>query len=486
MHTRRVLPLHLMVLGTLLLILAACTSPAPSTEPPQPVATEKPVATQAPPLSGNAVRGGQLYDKWWEVLEQEPPDGDHPLWSTQTTNTRSGADTWRCKECHGWDYKGKDGAYGSGSHMTGFVGVMNMAGKDPNEVLATLRGSTNPDHDISTFMEEQALVDLSLFMSQELMDASEIVNADKSLVAGSTSEGATEFALCATCHGIQGTGINFGDESESEYLGTIAADNPWEFLHKERFGQPGEIMMPAGVSMSRPQEDYADLLAYIQTLPSSSPITEGGRLYDKWWEAMGAEKPETEHPLWATQSTSTASGADTWRCKECHGWDYKGADGVYGSGSHFTGFKGILGAAEMSAEDLTAWLTGGKNADHDFSAQFGEDQIAMLVAFMQEGLVDVSTYINADKTVNGDSAHGASLYGTTCARCHGADGKTINFGDEAEPEYVGTVGTDNPWEAFHKLRVGQPGTQMPAGMNFGWTLQDIADLVAYIQTLPTE
>lgn len=28
-----------------------------------------------------------------------------------------------------------------------------------------------------------------------------------------------------------------------------------------------------------------------------------------------------------------------------HGWDYMGKDGVYGKGGHFTGIKGIQGAA---------------------------------------------------------------------------------------------------------------------------------------------
>src|SRR3989304_6188039 len=114
--------------------------------------------------------------------------------------------------------------------------------------------------------------------------------------------GATLFSLCAACHGPRGTAINFGDESEPEYLGTIATDNPWEFLHKARFGQPGVIVMPAGFSMSRPDQDYADLLAHVQTLPTASPITEGGRLYDKWWKAVGAEEPAGDHPLWATQA----------------------------------------------------------------------------------------------------------------------------------------------------------------------------------------
>ena len=491
MYTRRAVPCLLVAWGAVVLILAGCASPpSPTAELPAvtepPAATQAPVITPAPALSGNAARGGQLYDKWWAVLELDEPKGDHPLWSTQTTNTRTGVDTWRCKECHGWDYKGKDGAYGSGSHATGFPGVMNMAGKDPSEALAALKGSTNAGHDFSTLMDEQALTDLALFMSQALLDDSLVVNADRTPVNADAIAGATQFALCATCHGSQGAAINFGNESEPEYLGTIATDNPWEFVHKERFGQPGVIVMPAGFSMSRPDRDYADLLAHVQTLPTASPMTEGGRLYDKWWEAIGADEPQGDHPLWSTQTTNARTGVDTWRCKECHGWDYKGKDGAYGSGSHFTGFKGVFAAREMSAEDLSAWLSGGKNPDHDFSGQLGEAQIGMLVAFIQSGTVDVSTYVNSDGTVNGESQHGAALYGPACARCHGADGKTLNFGTEIEPEYAGTVAADNPWEAFHKASVGQPGTQMPAGLNFGWTLQDIADLVAYLQTLPVK
>ncbi|MDP2660197.1 MAG: hypothetical protein Q8R28_05670, partial [Dehalococcoidia bacterium] len=72
----------------------------------------------------SVAKGGRLYDTWWkEAPGASAPTGDQPLWATQTTNTRKGTDTWRCKECHGWDYGGKDGAYGSGSHKTGFVGV---------------------------------------------------------------------------------------------------------------------------------------------------------------------------------------------------------------------------------------------------------------------------------------------------------------------------------------------------------------------------
>lgn len=45
---------------------------------------------------------------------------------------------------------------------------------------------------------------------------------------------------------------------------------------------------------------------------------------------------------------------------------------------------------------------------------------------------------------------------------------------------------DNPWEVFPKAAVGQPGQPMPGGLGLGWTAQQIADVVAWMQTLPTE
>lgn len=467
MNGRKIFMVTFLILGGLALILAACSA--------------------QPSLTGNPARGGQLYDNWRVVLDVDAPAGDQPLWATQTTNTRKGADTWRCKECHGWDYKGKDGAYGSGSHFTGFVGVMEMDGKKPADILETLKGSTNPDHDFSAVLAEQDLTDLALFLSQGLVDDLKIVNDDKTPIKSDAGAGAATFSLCATCHGPQGTAISFSNEAEPEYLGTIAKDNPWEFIHKARFGQPGIGIMPAGVTMNRATQEYADLLAFVQTLPAESPVTEGGRLYDNWWKAIGMEEPPPgDQPLWATQTTNTRTGGDTWRCKECHGWDYKGVDGVYGSGSHLTGFPGVLNTKTVNPADLTAWLTGKKNPDHDFSVYLGEAQVRMLVAFIQHGVTDRSDYIDVDGTVNGDPTRGETHYIAVCVRCHGADGKTINFGDASEPEYLGTVAVDNPWEAFHKDSFGQPGAPMPAGLNFGWSLQDIADLIAFLQTLPTK
>lgn len=476
----------LVLMGALLIvaaILVACggqqaePTTAPATESPVIPATEPPV----PELVGDPIRGGLLYDNWMKVLGVDTPKGDQPLWATQSSNTRNGKDTWRCKECHGWDYKGVDGAYGGGSHKTGFAGLWQVAGTDANEILTALKTG---DHDFSVYMDDQALTDIALFLSGDMLDSAAFI-ADKKAVGGNPSNGENIFAdNCAECHGPQGTAINFSDENSPEYFGTIAIDNPWEFVHKARFGQPGEEDMPALIGFGLSNQDYIDLLAYAQTLPTVSPaVAEGGKLFDNWIKQSGSDPMTEDHPLWGTQTTNTRTGNDTWRCKECHGWDYLGVDGRYSSGSHTTGFPGIFASKGKTSEEL---LTALKGENHDFSTFLQDEQLSALVAFVQQ-LQDLSPYINEDKSVNGDTEHGKSLYDATCAECHGEDGKEMDFDDGEGVEFIGTLAVDNPWELFNKVAHGQPGvSKMPAGVNLGWSWQNIVDVLAYLQTLPVE
>lgn len=143
----------------------------------------------------------------------------------------------------------------------------------------------------------------------------------------------------------------------------------------------------------------------------------------------------------------------------------------------------------MSAEDLTAWLTGAKNPDHNFAGEglLGETQIQMLVAFLQSEKIDAGLFIDADGTVTGgDFQRGDEFFNSYCALCHGEDGTALNFGDANEPEYVGTVAAENPWEFVHKVSYGHPGAIMPSGINMDWTLQDIVDLLTYARDLPVK
>ncbi|MGB5845940.1 MAG: c-type cytochrome [Anaerolineales bacterium] len=218
----------------------------------------------------------------------------------------------------------------------------------------------------------------------------------------------------------------------------------------------------------------------------SGSASVGGRLYDQWWKEAGVDEPSSDQPLWATQTTNTRSGADTWRCKECHGWDYQGAAGAYGSGSHFTGFSGVFDVQSESFDTIVAFIDGSANSDHDFSAM-GDEAINNLAAFLKSSLVDVSPLIDPETkaAIGGDTANGEELY-AGCAACHGDDGLLLNFGGDDDPEYVGTIAFDNPWEFLHKVRAGQPGTGMPAALDAGWSMDDLLDLLAFSQTLPTE
>jgi mono/diheme cytochrome c family protein len=111
--------------------------------------------------------------------------------------------------------------------------------------------------------------------------------------------------------------------------------------------------------------------------------------------------------------------------------------------------------------------------------------LAALATFILSGLDDYTPLIDGDKmAIGGDAAAGESLYAATCELCHGADGTTLNFGSTDDPEYVGTIAAGNPWEFFHKVRVGQPGTTMPSALKNGWSLEDVLNLLSFAQTLP--
>ncbi|MBI3040264.1 MAG: cytochrome c [Chloroflexi bacterium] len=113
-----------------------------------------------------------------------------------------------------------------------------------------------------------------------------------------------------------------------------------------------------------------------------------------------------------------------------------------------------------------------------------ESSLASLAAFLSQSLINENPYIDfATKkpiAVSAeDAAHGAQLYESVCLACHGTDGKLINFGSAEEPEYVGTIAVDNPWEFVHKVRYGQPNTTMPSALVTGWSLDDTIHLLVF-------
>ena len=370
--------------------------------------------------------------------------------------------------------------------LTGFPGILDSKGKPVEDLVAGLKGASNPDHDFSAVMDDQALLDLAVFMSESLVDTSPLINEDKTST-GDAARGEALFGMCVSCHGPDGNAIYFGSFDAPLVVGSLANDNPWEFSHKARYGQPGWPAMPSMLAAGLSETDVADVLAYVQTLPSEPALSGGGVLYDKWWTVLGVDEPTGDHPLWATQSTNTRSGPDTWRCKECHGWDYKGADGAYGSGSHFTGFPGILDASSLSSDELLTWLNGEANPDHDFSAVMDEMAFDALVTFIQQEMLDSSTYVNDDGTVNGDPDGGQAL----CLLARVLDvmvrmAKHLTLARKTSRCLSARWPMKIPWKSSTRRHLGSPEQPMPAALALGWTPQQVADVVAYSQTLPIE
>jgi thiosulfate dehydrogenase len=225
-----------------------------------------------------------------------------------------------------------------------------------------------------------------------------------------------------------------------------------------------------------------------ESLPNQDDVIQGAQLYDKWYAVLGVNPPAENMPIWSRQSTNTRSGSDTWRCNECHGWDYRGAQGEYKTGSHYTGFPDLYALVpELEIEAIVDHLNGEIDPAHDFSPYLDETKITQLAYFLKNGLIDDAEYIDpvSLRVLDPDISHGQELYSSICLSCHGEDGKEIIFQIEGINEYLGSVANRDPWRFLHRTRFGVAGTDMPVGMSLGWTAEDGRDVLAYAQTLPT-
>ena len=212
-------------------------------------------------------------------------------------------------------------------------------------------------------------------------------------------------------------------------------------------------------------------------------LKNGAQLYDNWLK-MTKTETEGNHPRYPVESKK--SGKSTWRCKECHGWDYIGDKGRYSKGSHFTGITGVFHVQTESPEFIYTALTN-KLTGHDFSAYLSPNQIIDLVTFLREGQADIEAVIDNQGKGKGDVAPGRTLYDAQCSSCHGADGNKLDFKDGKEGiQGVGWLANDNPQESIHNIRWGHPGSDMPSMLvDKGLSEQDSIDILTYSQSLDT-
>lgn len=230
------------------------------------------------------------------------------------------------------------------------------------------------------------------------------------------------------------------------------------------------------------------VLAFNIVFQQDDPLVRGAQLYDDWTQVAGTTPPQGNHPIWSRQTTNTRSGVDTWRCVSCHGWDYQGKDGAFGTGANYTGFPGVYDAQSLPLEDLKAILSGKKDPQHDFTPYLSDADLTALAVFIRQGVIDDSRFIDpiSLKPIGGDLQSGKTLYEQGCASCHGADGQTITFRYEGQTVSLGTLAVQDPWRFLHRTRFGTArAPQMTIGINLGWSPQEGRDVLLYAQTFAT-
>jgi mono/diheme cytochrome c family protein len=428
-------------------------------------------------IQSSIARGGRLYDNWYKEIRKPAPEPTHSAYPA--AGKKKGPDTWRCKECHGWDYRGADGAYSAGAHFSGIIGIKGMAGADPQEITGVLQNSTHGLTELD-LLDDRDFRDLANFVGKGQIDMDVYIDRISGKAKGDpTRRRAYYQTICANCHGRDGLKIR-----TIPPLGQVATENPWEALHNMLNGHPDVEMPPLRVLDDT--QALVDVLAYMQTFPTEEvlwSIVRGGRLYDNWYKEFGRPEPTRPHPAYPPEGTYAKSAKASWRCKECHGWDYKGRDGAYATGPHYTGIKGIQGMAGAEPRKIIAVLN---NATHryrgalEYRPLMDDYDIQDLANFVSMGQVDMDDFIDRHtKKAKGDPARREYFYATICANCHGVDGMKVST---TRP--LGDVARGNPWEALHNILNGHAGVAMPPlrVLDDPWT---IVDILAYIQTLPT-
>jgi cytochrome c553 len=242
----------------------------------------------------------------------------------------------------------------------------------------------------------------------------------------------------------------------------------------------------------------------------------GGAAYGKWYEADAG----------GTGNPGTAAPTDFHRCKSCHAWDGMGNAASY---ANRTG-QSTLNAnrPDVSSVNLRSAAAGNTvqglfdlivrspgrtidafdNTHPDYSTNLTVSQVWNLVKFMREEWVEptdlydlevVGPAMYVDYTVDppvvvaptlvisnvgalGVESNGQTIYSTTCAACHGADGLLIDI----EGRSLGQFMREKPWEGWFKAKFGEPGAMLPGLVTATSDLQDLYAALANATNFPDQ
>ncbi len=204
--------------------------------------------------AADGINGARLYD---QVLDYK---------DINDANMLAKPDFYRCKSCHGWDLKGRDGVLidkkpsdtypkAANVNLIGDVRndgireiydhIMNKGGRDPKSGSYT---EVMPDY--SSLLSSDDVWDLVKFIKTTAHQTDDFYtltttgtypNGTKLFSDigknGNAAAGlATYQAKCASCHGADGSKINI--YCHGEWLGDMFRNDPHEIQHKAVWGMP--------------------------------------------------------------------------------------------------------------------------------------------------------------------------------------------------------------------------------------------------------
>ena len=419
----------------------------------------------------------------------------------------------------------------------------DLTGFDP--AGDTTLGDQMPDY--SQILTDDQILQLATYLKEEAIDTTLLydITLDNGVypargrtfsnigLDGDVVNGDALFAAnCASCHGADGTAflVDGGDFTVGAHL----RSKPYEDQHKVKFGHLGSSM--GAIFATSPLSDIKDLykaLTSMDNYPDEQTFDgiNGGRLYSKFWATetgftLGNSNLQNQAELDAITSRS-----DFFRCKQCHGWDRLGREGGYSNRAPKTSRPNVadfnLAAFSATASlqqlfdaiktgtatrrdistDLTGFDPAGDTTLGDQMPNYGQiltdSQIWQLAAYLRDEAIDTSmlyditldggVYPTRGRTFSnlgfgGDAVNGSSIYNTSCAACHGADGTALLV--DGGSFTLGAHLRAKPYEDQHKVKFGHLGSSMGAIMatspfgDFSDLFMALSDPVAFPDTAP--
>ena len=240
----------------------------------------------------------------------------------------------------------------------------------------------------------------------------------------------------------------------------------------------------------------------------------GGAAYAKWWETDAG----------GTGDNGAAVPADFHRCKACHAWDGMGNAASYANRTGQSTLKAdrpdvasvnlrstavgntVQGLFDLIVRSPGRTIDAMDNTHPDYSTNLTVSQVWNLVKFMREEWIEptdlydlevVGSAMFVDYTVDpaavvaptlvisnvgalGDDAAGQTLYSSTCAACHGADGTSIDLGGRSLGQFI----REKPWEGWFKAKFGEAGAMVPGLITDTGEMQDLYAALANTTNFP--